>query len=196
MFRERVSSAHVIALAALFVALGGSAYAGGLIGTSKIRNNAVTTAKIKNNAVTTVKLGNGSVTPAKMKEYFNSGLVKLDNDQSKVLLERGPFRLTADCAEIGPGESVAHLWIQNTGTANALFQSDYLANYQDPVFDPGEKLEAFYTASGDSAYWFGDYYNMFSVTSADGRTSLIGNGNIGVKVLESDCAFQLFAWGS
>ena len=43
----RVSSAHVIALAALFVALGGTAFAVATIGTSDIENGAVTNKKLK-----------------------------------------------------------------------------------------------------------------------------------------------------
>lgn len=187
MIRERVGSAHLIALLALFVALGGSAYAGGLIGTSKIKNNAVTTAKIKN----------ASVTAAKMKEYFNSGVVKLDDGEDKVMLERGPFTFLADCEDIGFDESVAHLWVRNTGASNALLQSQYNnGDGSSPTLAPGELLEAFSTVSGPDPLWLGGYRNMFSVTSSDGSTSLVGGGTIGVKVLGSDCAFQLFAWGS
>jgi hypothetical protein len=49
--RGRISSAHVIALAALFVALGGTAFAAARIGTNDIKSGAVTTNKIHKNAV-------------------------------------------------------------------------------------------------------------------------------------------------
>jgi hypothetical protein len=49
--RGRISSAHVIALAALFVALGGTAFAAATIGTNDIKNGAVTKKKIHKNAV-------------------------------------------------------------------------------------------------------------------------------------------------
>lgn len=74
----RPSPALVISIIALFVALGGSAYAVKKVGTkaikanavttAKIKRNAVTTAKIKRNAVTTAKIRNGAVTGAKIKE--------------------------------------------------------------------------------------------------------------------------------
>ena len=57
----------VVALVALFVALGGSAFAVSQVGTKQLKNAAVTTAKIRNGAVTNAKLGNGSVTGAKVR---------------------------------------------------------------------------------------------------------------------------------
>jgi hypothetical protein len=56
--RERLSYANVIATVALFIALGGSAWAlsRGEVKSRHIANNAVTTPKIKNNAVTAPKL--------------------------------------------------------------------------------------------------------------------------------------------
>jgi hypothetical protein len=63
---KRPSPSLVISVLALFVALGGSAYAATKIGTKNIKNNAITTAKIKKNAVTTAKIKNGAVTGAKI----------------------------------------------------------------------------------------------------------------------------------
>ena len=60
--RRRISSAHLIALAALFVALGGSAFAAATIGTSDIKNGAVTKNKLHNNAVTGKKVKKNSLT--------------------------------------------------------------------------------------------------------------------------------------
>jgi len=57
---RRISSAHVIALLALFVALGGSAYA------IHLGKNAVKTRNIKNGAVIESKLAGGAVTSAKL----------------------------------------------------------------------------------------------------------------------------------
>ena len=56
----------VVALIALAVSLGGSAWAVTKVGTNQIRNGAVTTTKLKNGAVTTAKLRGGSVTGAKL----------------------------------------------------------------------------------------------------------------------------------
>lgn len=69
-FRARFSSAHVLAVMALFVALGGSAYAvkKATIGTKQLKDNAVKTAKIAGSAVTTPDLAEGAVTGAKVDE--------------------------------------------------------------------------------------------------------------------------------
>lgn len=66
LWGRRPSPALVISILALFVALGGSAYAATKIGTKNIKNNAITSAKIKKNAVTTPKIKNGAVTGAKI----------------------------------------------------------------------------------------------------------------------------------
>jgi hypothetical protein len=66
VWAKRPSPALVISVLALFVALGGSAYAASKIGTKNIKNNAITSAKIKKNAVTTAKIKNGAVTGAKI----------------------------------------------------------------------------------------------------------------------------------
>lgn len=65
------SHATVVAYLALFVALGGGAYAAsslrkGSVGTKQLKNGAVTTSKLKDGAVTTSKLGNGTVTASKI----------------------------------------------------------------------------------------------------------------------------------
>ena len=71
---RRFTSAHAIALLALFVALGGSAYAvssingallkRGSVPGSKLKKNAVTSAKLASNAVTSAKIANGAVRAA------------------------------------------------------------------------------------------------------------------------------------
>jgi hypothetical protein len=64
--RGRVSSAHVISLAALFVALGGTAFAAATIGTGDIKNGAVTEPKLHDLAVTTRKLDRLAVTASRL----------------------------------------------------------------------------------------------------------------------------------
>jgi hypothetical protein len=187
----RPSYAGVASTLALILALSGTSYAA--VSAAKGR---IDTADIKNGAVTTPKIKNNAVTPAKLSEYSNSGLVKLNNGENKVMLSEGPFKLTARCTDIGGGGSSAELLVKNVGTKNALFESDYESNYADPVLEPGEILNAFYPTSDTTDYWYGEYYNMFSMTSANGSTSIMGQGNIGVKVLGADCAFQLFTQGS
>jgi hypothetical protein len=69
--RKRFSSAHILAAAALFVVLGGSAYAAlgkNTVGSKQLKANAVKTKKIANGAVSTDKLGADAVTGDKVNE--------------------------------------------------------------------------------------------------------------------------------
>ena len=145
----------MIAVIALFVTLGSGAYAGSKIGSSQIKNSAVTTAKIKKNAVTSAKIQERGHGGEDVEEHTNSGLVKLDVGQEKILLERGHVSDSQRPGPDGPGANViAGLIARNTGSTAALFESQEESNYADPVFDPGEDLEAFTDVSESSPYWF------------------------------------------
>lgn len=70
MFRRHLTryftSAHALALIALFVALGGAGYAAGLlpagsVGTKQLRQSAVTNGKLARNAVTSSRVADGSL---------------------------------------------------------------------------------------------------------------------------------------
>jgi hypothetical protein len=65
--KRHLSFANVVSCLALFMALGGVAYAAKtIVKTQNLVNGAVTTAKIRNGAVTTGKLRNGGVTGQKI----------------------------------------------------------------------------------------------------------------------------------
>jgi len=64
--RERISSAHLIAFAALAVALSGTAYAATKIDTDDIKNKAVTKQKLDKAAVSTNRIVDGAVRAAKL----------------------------------------------------------------------------------------------------------------------------------
>ncbi len=68
---RRPSPALAVSVVALFVALGGTAYAGftvpkNSVGTKQLKNNAVTTRKLANRAVTGAKIANNTITGAKL----------------------------------------------------------------------------------------------------------------------------------
>jgi hypothetical protein len=68
--RPRLSFANVVSVLALFVALGGSAYAFHLgknsVGSKQLKKNAVTTAKVKKEAITAAKVKKGTLTGAQI----------------------------------------------------------------------------------------------------------------------------------
>ncbi len=70
VFCSKLTFSNVIAMAALFVALGGSALAvsRNSVGPRQLRANAVTAVKVRNNAITTPKLRNAAVTNAKLRD--------------------------------------------------------------------------------------------------------------------------------
>jgi hypothetical protein len=77
--RARITSAHVIAMIALFVALSGSSYAAVTIRASQIRNNSIPGAKIKAGSIPASKLRNNSITGGKLKNN-TVGRAKLRTD--------------------------------------------------------------------------------------------------------------------
>jgi len=73
--RRHLSYANVMATVAVFLALGGSAWALAKhsVGTKQLKKNAVSTKKIKNNAVTSAKIADGAVGPADVAAALHLG---------------------------------------------------------------------------------------------------------------------------
>ncbi len=88
---RRPSAALVVAVIALFVALGGVGWAqfsvpNGSVGTAQLRNNAVTSAKIANGSVGNFKLKFGSVGPRKlMNNAVGIDQINADQVQARVV---------------------------------------------------------------------------------------------------------------
>jgi hypothetical protein len=74
MIRRHLTYANVMSTIAVFIVLGGSAYALAKhsVGAKQLKKNAVTSKKIKDGAVTGAKLGAGAVTPTS----FNVSVVQ------------------------------------------------------------------------------------------------------------------------
>src|SRR6185295_2810367 len=64
---SRITSAHVIAMLALFVALGGSSYAAVAITGANVKNSSLTGADLKNESVTGGDVDNSSLTGSDIK---------------------------------------------------------------------------------------------------------------------------------
>jgi len=216
---RRPSPALVISVIALFVAIGGSAYAAKKIGTKEIKKNAVTSAKIKKNAVTTTKIKNDAVTGAKVDEsslgsvpnaenatnaatatnfsrYFTSGIKKASPGQPPVtLLTVGPFTITGKCEDAGGGEVVARSYITTSQAGSNLY--GYVNALYEGDFNPGLELELSDEAQDDNTYveWSSNYgqYSGFRAASADGLTILEGESVNAVFYAGSPCAFWVSA---
>jgi hypothetical protein len=96
--RRLLTPANVIACVALFVALGGTGWAGQVI-----RHNAVGTPQLKSNSVTTSKLANGAVTKAKLAGGVVGGvapekITKVDSPIAAVQPNSNGTPVTATCA--------------------------------------------------------------------------------------------------
>ena len=217
--RPRPSPALVISIVALFVALGGSAYAVNMVGTKQIRKNAVTTAKIKRNAVTTAKIRNGAVTGAKIRNgavtgtkiregtlsavpiagsatnavnfsrYSTSGLVRAAEGQSPVLLTIGPFTFTGKCDSGGAGKTRARTFLTTTQPNSNAYAFE--GGFWQGNFNPGTELEVGLASNDAGTYvgFFGPATGFFTAVSADGSVALEGTANNAVNAFGADCAF-------
>jgi hypothetical protein len=215
---RKPSPALVISIIALFVALGGSAYAASKIGTKDIKANAITSAKIKKNAITSAKIKKDAVTGAKIKEsslgpvpnatnatnavnatnaanwnrFTVLGLTKASPGQTVVLHSVGPFTIFGKCVNAGGGETSAYMYA-TTNQPKSSFAS-YEDDYYEANFEPGTEAEINYevqnsTPETNMAY---TYYGQFYLASADGSVRTSGELFSGVNYFGAPCAF----WGS
>lgn len=103
--RHTPSPAMIVALVALFVALGGAAYAGvtlsnNSVKSATIKNGEVKTADLANSAVTNAKLKNNAVNAAKVK---NGTLEAADFSTSALTALKGNIGPTGPQGPAGPG---------------------------------------------------------------------------------------------
>lgn len=204
-----------ISMCALFIALGGTAYAVKTINGKTIKNRSIPAAKIKKNVLGPNEINEKRLAsklplvPLAAKAdkatladratsadgYFSSPLIKLAGGQEQVITTRGPFEFKARCVDSGGGTYSSDVLVKNVGSVPAIEQDDEDGNYSPPTtLAPGDSTDVFYTTSSSTPYWFGDYYNMFAVASEDG-TALNGLGSLGNNVLGANCVFQLSLFG-
>lgn len=177
---KRPSPSLVISILALFVALGGSAYAASKVGTKEIKNKAITAAKIKKNAITTAKIKNEAVTGAKIKEaslgavphavnadnasnatnaanaanfsrFSTSGLKKASVGQTVSLLTVGPFTITGKCADIGGGLTQATQWMTTSQAGSSMYSNGDTSHYE-ANFNPNTEVEIGYETYNNNPY--------------------------------------------
>lgn len=216
---KRPSPALVISLVALFVALGGSAYAAKKIGTKEIKANAITTGKIKKNAITTAKIKKEAVTGAKINEvslgavpnatnavnatnaenaknwsrYYTSGLKKASPGQTVTLLTVGPFTMIGKCIDKGAGIIDAATYITTTQTGSNMYS--YEDSYDENSFNPGTEAEIGEGIQNTSTEvgFLRSQYSSFTAESSDAATLIRGDANNAVYAFGAPCAFQVNA---
>lgn len=109
-----------VALLALAIALGGTAYAANKIGSNQIKKNAITTAKIKKNAVKSSKISDYSIMKNGLRLEATDGAsvgAARSAAPSKRLYTKGPLRAYAKC-------------FRDTGT-NTLYGEIYARTKRD-----------------------------------------------------------------
>ncbi|HEY0318571.1 MAG TPA: hypothetical protein VGC49_09795 [Solirubrobacterales bacterium] len=204
---KRPSPALVISILALFVALGGSAYAANKIGTNDIKANAITAGKIKKNAVTTAKIKSNAVTGAKINEgtlgavpnatnavnavnatnavnstnfsrYVSTGLVRASAGHNVLVLQDGPFAVTGHCLDLGGGAVRAFAVLTTDQPGSSASEGDGNA-YVNADFDPGDELEIGFSAEGSGPQSNDTYGGYYdSFTAASGDAHTFLNGEI------------------
>ncbi len=206
---RRPSPALVISIIALFVALGGTAYAAAKIGTKDIKANAITAGKIKKNAVTTAKIKKDAVTGPKIKEstlgavpnatnavnavnfsrYSTTGNKKAALGQTIQLGAVGPFVIYGRCTPEAAGYTKASTFITTTQPNSAM--NGYNAEFNEFNFGPGQEAEIGDYAYANVPYWEAeDYDSVWYAISADGTTVLHGIATNGVNALGAACFFN------
>jgi hypothetical protein len=122
---RRPSHATVVAYLALFVALGGSAWAlaANSVGTAQLKDGAVTNPKLAKSSVGTGKVIDGSL----LAHDFAAGQLAADHyvtfdlpagsgfvSDDKTVLEKGPLKLHAECVRQASGQLGASVDITST----------------------------------------------------------------------------------
>jgi hypothetical protein len=111
---HRPSASMVVALLALFVAVGGTGYAAlslpkNSVGSKQIRKNAVIASKVKKDAITSTKIKDGSL----LVGDFKAG--QLPQGPQGLQGLQGPQGVQGQTGATGPGQAVAYARIDNTG---------------------------------------------------------------------------------
>jgi hypothetical protein len=177
-----------VALLALAIALGGTAYAANRIGTNQIKNSAVTTAKIKNKAVTDAKLANF--------DSLGSPLVRIvATDGPDVAAARaaaprrnlyraGPLRIYAKCfRDTGTNELYGEMYAATTRAFSIMEGSDTLeggaaaTDYLNPNTPEVDRQIDVETVSLNATS-YGESENM---AAAPNRTAIMAFTAIGLK---------------
>jgi hypothetical protein len=204
--RTRITSAHVIAMIALFVALSGSSYAAVTIRASQIRNNSIPGKKIKSNSIPASKLRNNSITGRKLRNntinraklkadalapatsggnLVNGRTVDRDDESSTSTGGRGPQGPTGSRGMTGPeGPPGPQGPAGPAGAQGAAGISDFVPVTDTKTADAAGNATASVTC-GDGKILYGANYTTDSLVAA---TAQPVNGDVTYTVSISGAA--------
>jgi hypothetical protein len=133
---KRPSHATIVAYLALFVALGGSAFAvtqlpKNSVGAKQLKKEAVTTAKLKDGALTTPKIANGAVTTPKVAENAVTGAGVDESTLTQV-----PSAAVAGSATTAASAST----LDGIPSSGFLQASDVIFGTADPSVKPAQPV--------------------------------------------------------
>ena len=190
----RIPAGLIVALVALFVALGGTAYAVAKISGKSIAARSIPGNRLAKKAVTKAeinfkRLGKvpSAVVADRTQSIVNQSLVRLSNGGNHVI-NKGPFRIIAGCA-VGGGKRAVSVNVQTTGAAAAV---DISNGRISKVFPRGATQQIFKLESNAASF---RSFN-FSLAANEGSASLDGVLSVGVGVLGADCTFGGFGIAS
>lgn len=159
----RPSPAMIVALVALFAALGGSAYAATKIGTNQIKSNAVTAGKIKKNAVTNAKIKNGAVTGSKI------------NLSTLGTVPSATHATTADSATSATSAKTAET-AKTAGTATNFSRYSTIGLVKaSPGQDPTLSTSGPFTVTGHCSEIAAGEFEAFTTITTTAANSMYGN---------------------
>jgi hypothetical protein len=170
--RLRPSPAMIVALIALFVALGGSTYAAiklpkGSVGSKQLRKNAVTSKKIKNGQVKGADIASGAVTGAKIKDGSLGG-----GDVAESALGKVPAAGNADTLGGLPAGAFAREGVFRQIPLRTLGRGT--SDGETPIFSAGPFTVTVACFSAD-----GKAQLRARVQSSVGRSSALGLVDVG-----------------
>jgi hypothetical protein len=110
--RPRLTYANVMATVALFIALGGGAYAAtalpaNSVGSKQLKKSAVVSGKIKNNAINRSKVLDNSLTGADIKESSVAKVPLATTADTAAALDKATYKTAAGTAPAGSAANVA-----------------------------------------------------------------------------------------
>jgi hypothetical protein len=205
----------VVALIALFVAMGGTSYAAvtlgkNSVGSKQLKKNAVTTAKIKNHAVTgkKIKLSTLGTVPTaanvtgllRWRKTVATPGSSITSPNTVVLTTDGPFTILGGCY-LSSGDTEAQTFIETSGTndyAEGYYENGTNWHYWPLTPDTLEPISPIYaeSTSSSSPSFEGPDDGTWAAETGNGSLALNGLGNQGTYMDGASgpaCSFSGFA---